>query len=178
MGLQLRRACEWPQSAKYRTVGVSREYGKWNIPKLGGPSSACGFLVKITAIQPTPANAAIGGSSLLGLREPGHTKEKGHAISTHSACAGVTKRMWGGRWESNPHGRRFRVFKTSGLVQMLMPSVISVSLLQIWPMLRYPQKSSARRNRSRTQNTLVRRYFRQWRPHGSTPVCSSGVAVY
>jgi hypothetical protein len=33
---------------------------------------------------------------------------------------------WSGRWESNPHGRRFRVFKTSGLVRMLMPSVISV----------------------------------------------------
>jgi hypothetical protein len=33
---------------------------------------------------------------------------------------------WSGRWESNPHGRRFRVFKTSGLVRILMLSVISV----------------------------------------------------
>jgi hypothetical protein len=33
---------------------------------------------------------------------------------------------WCGRWESNPHGRSFRVFETSGLAQMLMPSVISV----------------------------------------------------
>ena len=31
-----------------------------------------------------------------------------------------------GRWESNPHGRRFRVFKTSSFVRMLTPSVISV----------------------------------------------------
>jgi hypothetical protein len=31
---------------------------------------------------------------------------------------------WSGRWESNPHGRSFRVFETSGLAQMLMPSVI------------------------------------------------------
>ncbi len=53
----------------------------------------------------------------------------------------------------------------------------SVSPLRIWPMLRYPQKPSARRNRLRTQNTSVRRYFRQWRPHGSTPVDSSCVAA-
>jgi hypothetical protein len=33
---------------------------------------------------------------------------------------------WSGRWESNPRGRRFRAFKTSGLARMLMPSVISV----------------------------------------------------
>jgi hypothetical protein len=35
-------------------------------------------------------------------------------------------KKWSGRWESNPHGQRLRVFKTSGLVQMLMPSVIGV----------------------------------------------------
>jgi len=33
---------------------------------------------------------------------------------------------WSGRWESNPHGRRFRGSKTSGLVRMLMTSVNSV----------------------------------------------------
>jgi hypothetical protein len=33
---------------------------------------------------------------------------------------------WSGRWESNPHGRRFRAFKTSALVRLRMPSVISV----------------------------------------------------
>jgi transcriptional regulator with XRE-family HTH domain len=35
-------------------------------------------------------------------------------------------RFWSGRWESNPHGRRLRVFKTGDFVRMLMPSVISV----------------------------------------------------
>jgi hypothetical protein len=34
--------------------------------------------------------------------------------------------QWSGRWESNPKGRRFKVFKISGLMQMLVPSVISV----------------------------------------------------
>ena len=55
---------------------------------------------------------------------------------------------------------------------------ISVSPLRIVPMLRYPQKPSDRRNRSRRQNTLVRGYFRQWGPRGSTPVDSSCVAAY
>ena len=33
---------------------------------------------------------------------------------------------WSGRWESNPHGRCVRSQKTSHLVRMLIPSVISV----------------------------------------------------
>jgi hypothetical protein len=33
---------------------------------------------------------------------------------------------WSGRWESNPHGRRFRALRTSGLVRQRILSVISV----------------------------------------------------
>jgi hypothetical protein len=33
---------------------------------------------------------------------------------------------WSGRWESNPHGRRFRGLGTSALARWRMPSVISV----------------------------------------------------
>jgi hypothetical protein len=33
---------------------------------------------------------------------------------------------WSGRWESNPHGRRFRARKTCSLARLGMPSVISV----------------------------------------------------
>ena len=33
---------------------------------------------------------------------------------------------WSGRWESNPHGTTLRALKTSDLVRMRMPSVISV----------------------------------------------------
>jgi hypothetical protein len=33
---------------------------------------------------------------------------------------------WSGRWESNPRGRRFRAYKTSGLARWRKPSVIGV----------------------------------------------------
>jgi hypothetical protein len=33
---------------------------------------------------------------------------------------------WSGRWESNPHGQRFRALKTSGSMRGRLPSVISV----------------------------------------------------
>jgi hypothetical protein len=63
-------------------------------------------------------------------------------------------------------------------VEFVLDGLIRPSSARRRPMLRYSQKPSARRNRSPTQNTLVRRYFRQWRPHGSTPVDSSCVAAY
>jgi hypothetical protein len=41
-------------------------------------------------------------------------------------CCGLERAMG-----SNPHGRRFRAFKTSDLVRLRMPSVISVRILAI-----------------------------------------------
>jgi hypothetical protein len=45
-------------------------------------------------------------------------------LGQHKDTPGNQK--WSGRWESNPHGRRFRDPKIGALLRMLMPSVISV----------------------------------------------------
>src|SRR5882757_4317435 len=45
---------------------------------------------------------------------------RGRVLGQHRATAGNEK--WSGRWESNPHGRRVRAWKISGLVRWRMPS--------------------------------------------------------
>ena len=78
-----------------------------------------GLMGQQSAQQQTLVNARYGSR-----KEETTVRELGRVLGQRRDTPDNEK--WSGRWESNPHGKRFRAFKTSGLVRLRMPSVISV----------------------------------------------------